>query len=461
MLDFFTLTVSLTLAFSLQAILFLFMTFFIKAYKGMRFWAYGCFGLALNFIAIYFRTIGDYEYVTIFLSNFFTIVSMFAFYYGSKQLFALPYNIKFGIITTCLYMLIIAFFTFVIDHLNVRILLYSAVLASLLFLNGSILLRHHQPFFNFSAKIVASLFILVGLFFVIRFVFHLLYPANVNSFVSNEGIQTMTLLVCLSLGILWTESIILMFNQKLQGELSIKSEELEATNMEKDKFFTILAHDLRGPLTTIMGMVDLMADKKSDLDASVMQEMAEAMKKSIHSTNILMDNLLDWASLQRGLNEIQKVQTTYGELMESVMPLLVVQAEIKKIAIEDNIPAGTPLYADPKMIQSILRNLLANALKFTPVNGKVQLISSVNKDGSLVFSVKDNGIGMDVDIRNNLFQINPLSRRTGTEGEKSTGLGLMICKEFVEKHGGRIWVDSQPGQGSTFSFCLEPNEQID
>jgi signal transduction histidine kinase len=205
-----------------------------------------------------------------------------------------------------------------------------------------------------------------------------------------------------------------------------------------------------------MGMVDFMADKRSGLNEAVMQEMAEAMKKSVHSTNILMDNLLDWATLQRGLKEIQKVQLTYGELINPVMPTLTIQAESKKITIVDDIPAATPLFADPKMVQSIFRNLLANALKFTPANGRVQLLSNVDKDGCLVFSVKDNGIGMEKEVLDNLFQINALSRRTGTDGEKSTGLGLMLCKEFVEKHGGAIWVESEPGVGSTFSFRLEP-----
>lgn len=459
MLDSLTLLIALTATFVLQAILFLVMTYFVKAYQGLRFWAFGCLSMALNFIVIYWRNAGMNEMLSIMLANFLSILSLLCFLYGSKRIMDMPFKIGRGLFGVILFMALIAYYTFIDNQLNARIIVYSLMMATILFLNGGILIKYNTGNFKVSAWILAGLFLLIGAFFLVRMIVHILHPITSNNFFTNHGIQPHTLLIGLCLGTLWTQGVILLVNQKLYDALLNKTQELEATNVEKDKFFTILAHDLRGPLATIMGMVDLLSDKKSDLDANVMQEMAESMKKSVHSTNILMDNLLDWASLQRGLNEIQKMQTTYGELIVSVMPILMVQAETKKITIQDDIPAATPLYADPKMVQSILRNLLANALKFTPINGKIQLSSTVDNDGSLVFSVKDNGIGMDKSILANLFQINSLSRRTGTEGEKSTGLGLMICKEFVEKHGGRIWVESKQGQGSCFSFCLEPKEE--
>jgi signal transduction histidine kinase len=456
MLDSLTLVIALTLTFSLQAVLFLLMTFFIKAYKGMRLWAYGCFGLALNFISIYLSSIGFCEEASIMLSNFLSMTSLLCFYYGTKQIMDLPINTKWGIVNSIIFLLVIAYYTFVYNHLNERIVVYSTMMAIILIMNSRLLIKYHRGSYKISAWILASLFFMIGIFFLIRVINVLVNPIPDNNFFTNHGIQPVTLLISLCLGILWTQGIILLVNQKLQGDISAKTKELETINIEKDKFFTILAHDLRGPLTTIRGMVDLMADKKSELGEKLMQEMAEAMKKSVHSTNILMDNLLDWASLQRGLNEIQKVPTTYGELMISVMPTLLVQSDIKKITIVEDIPDATPLTADPKMVQSIFRNLIANAIKFTPTNGKVQLTSSISSDGRMIFSVQDNGIGMTKPVLDNLFKINPYSRRTGTDGENSTGLGLMICKEFVDKHGGQIWVESEIGKGSTFSFCLEP-----
>ncbi len=459
MLDSLTLVIALSAAFTLQAILFLLMTFFVKAYQGMRFWAFGCIGLALNFIFIYLRSTGLNEDISIIGANVLSIASLLCFLWGSKRIMDMPIKVGRGVLGFVLFMAAIAYFTFVKNQLNERIIAYSLMMTIILFLNGNILIKYNKGTFKLSALILACLFLIIGSFFFVRMIVHIVHPITNNNFFTNEALQPLTLLIGLCLGTLWTQGVILLVNQKLFGALLKKTKELEATNLEKDKFFTILAHDLRGPLTTIMGMVDLMADKKSELGEELMQEMAEAMKESVHSTNILMDNLLDWASLQRGLNEIQKTQTTYGELIQSVMPTLLKQAETKKITIIDDIPGATPIYVDPKMVQSIFRNLIANALKFTPVYGTVQLLSRVDNDGFLIFSVKDNGIGMDKSILENLFQINPHSRRVGTEGEKSTGLGLMICKEFVEKHGGRIWVESEPGKGSIFSFCLETMEK--
>jgi signal transduction histidine kinase len=244
----------------------------------------------------------------------------------------------------------------------------------------------------------------------------------------------------------------------LQGELTENTEKLESTNKEKDKFFSVLAHDLRGPLTAIMGMVDLMADKETKLGEKLMQEMASAMKVSVHSTNILLDNLLDWASLQRGLKAVHPKNTTYGELMALEMPTLIVQAANKNITIIDDIPEITPLKADPILVQSVFRNLITNAIKFTPTNGTIRLTSYISDDGRLIFSIVDSGIGMDNQLLKHIFEFGPRSQRPGTDGESSNGMGLMICKEFVEKHGGRIWVESVVNKGSTFSFCLEPVE---
>jgi len=203
-------------------------------------------------------------------------------------------------------------------------------------------------------------------------------------------------------------------------------------------------------------MIDLMTDTKYEIEVKQHQAMALAMKKTAHSTNILLDNLLDWASMQSGLKTTQRVQTTYERLMVPVLPVLQAQAIYKNITILDKIPPETPLTVDSKMAQSIFRNLVANAIKFTPINGSILMQVNTSENGKTVFSISDNGIGMDKQLMKNVFEKGSIGRRLGTNGETSTGLGLMICKEFVEKHGGQIWVESEVNKGSTFSFCLEP-----
>jgi len=458
MLDLRTLVIALTITFTLQAILFLLMTLFINAYKGMRLWAYGCFCLALNFIFIYLRGHDSYANWMILGSNMVAISALLCFYYGTKQFLKLPIKVFWPLILSASYVVTIAYFTFVTNLLNIRIILFSVMMGLILLRNAQILIQYSGRTFKSSAMMLATLFLLVGLLLLIRSMYTIFYPIASNDFFTNTLMQSITMLFSLCLGVVWTQGVILLVNQKLQGELTQKTEELETTNLEKDKFFSVLAHDLRGPLTTIMGMVDLLADEKSELGEKLMQEMAFAMKKSVHSTNILLDNLLDWASLQRGLKIAQYEQTTFGEMMAIVMPAILVQAKSKNITVIDDIPSTTPLTADTKMIQSILRNLLANAIKFTPANGTIRLFSGTSDNGCLIFSVEDNGIGMDQKMMENLFSLGSQNRRLGTGGENSTGLGLIICKEFVEKHNGKIWVESEVGKGSTFSFCLEPKE---
>jgi len=415
--------------------------------------------LALNFISLYLRGIQFHTDWMILSSNVVSITALLCFYYGTKKFLKLPIKIIPALIWSLSYMLTTAYFIFADDRLNVRIILFSIMMGLILLRNAQLLIQHRSDTFKSSALILSGMFILIGFLLLCRAVFTIFNPCASNDFFNNNIMQSATMLFSLCLGVVWTQGVILLVNQKLHGELKIKTEALEATNQEKDKFFSILAHDLRGPLTTIMGLVDLMADEKSELGEKLMQEMAFAMKKTVHSTNVLLDNLLDWASLQRGLKSFVQEQTTYGELMATVMPPLLIQAASKNITIIDEIPSTTPLTADVKMIQSVFRNLLANAIKFTPANGTIRLISSMSDDGKIIFSIVDNGIGMDMNLMESLFDFGAHNMRKGTSGENSTGLGLMICKEFVDKHGGQIWVESEVGKGSTFSFCLEPDVQ--
>lgn len=456
MLDLRTLVIALTITYTLQTIIFLLMTVINNLYRGMRLWAYGSFCLAISFISIYLRGFGSLDTVLILVSNILSVTAVLLFFFGTKRLLNLPLKRFWSLFFLGIFTILIMYYSFIFDQLNQRTILLSVTMALLLIRISGLLMVNHRKSYRSSAWMLSSFFMIVGVFFAFRAVHTVVHPIEGNNFFEYSSIQALTLLFSLCFGIICTQGVILLVNQKLQGELTEKTEKLESTNNEKDIFFSVLAHDLRGPLTTIMGMVDLMADKNSKLGEKLMQEMASAMMGSVHSTNILLDNLLDWANLQRGLKAIHQINTTYGELIAPEMPTLLVQAENKNITIIDDIPESTPLKADPILVQSVFRNLITNAIKFTPTNGTIRLISNISDDGRLVFSIVDSGIGMDNQLLKHLFEFGPRSQRPGTNGESSNGLGLMICKEFVEKHGGRIWVESVVNKGSTFSFCLEP-----
>lgn len=456
MLDLRTLMVALIVIFTIQALLLMTMSMTIKVYRGLRLWAIGCLFLTSYLILLFLRKIGYWENFFIFTSNLSALSTFLFFYFGTRNLLNLPIKRLLPIVLSGIYMALIAYFTFISNHLTIRIILFSIMMTFILIKIGFTLIVHHKKSFRTSALILASLFLLLGAFFLFRTINTMIYPPENELYFQTNRLQALSYLVSICMGFVWCMAIIMLVNQKLYGELKDKTEELKSSNREKDKFFSILAHDLRGPLATIESMIDLMTEIKYDIDEKHHLAMTLAMKKTVHSTNILLDNLLDWASMQSGLKEIQRVEISYGKMMVPVMPVLHAQANNKNITLIDQIPEDTNLTVDSKMVQSVFRNLVANAIKFTPSNGTILMQSETSNDGKIVFSISDNGIGIEKVMLENLFDLGFNSRRLGTNGETSTGLGLMICKEFVEKHGGKIWIKSKVNQGSTFSFCLEP-----
>ncbi len=238
-------------------------------------------------------------------------------------------------------------------------------------------------------------------------------------------------------------------------ELAKKTHELEKMILEKDKFLSILAHDLRGSIATAVNLTELMSDEKNDFSKDDFLRFSGSLNKSINSTNELLDNLLEWTGLHRGLNNFNPIKTTFADVMSQFMPYLISLAKDKKITLTNDIPDDTLFFADVHMAQTIFRNLIVNAIKFTKEQGHIRLSVQKQDNGKTIFSVSDNGIGMNAKILESLFQINAKNNRLGTNGELSTGLGLLLCNDFVEKHHGRIWVESEVDKGSTFYLTLD------
>ena len=239
-----------------------------------------------------------------------------------------------------------------------------------------------------------------------------------------------------------------------EQELAKKTQELELMIAEKDKFFSILAHDLRGPVASAMNLTELMTDKSYDFSKEELLHLAESLNKSAKSTNELLENLLAWTGIQRGLKAFTPKQITFSDLMAPFLANLMDTARNKQISLRNDIPDNTQIIADSYMAQTVFRNLINNAIKFTREGGNIQLSFHINDKGQTFFSVADSGIGMNKDTLDTLFQLDFKNNRSGTNGEPSSGLGLLLCKEFVEKHGGNIWAKSEVGKGSTFSFTL-------
>jgi len=231
-------------------------------------------------------------------------------------------------------------------------------------------------------------------------------------------------------------------------------ENLQKVNAEKDKFFSIIAHDLRGHFNGFLGLTRILAEDLDTLTMREVQKMAENMQKSATNLYTLLENLLEWSQMQRGISTFEPESFLIVPIISKSINLVMDSANKKEIEICNNIPVDLEIFADKLMFALIIRNLTTNAVKFTRKGGNVTLAAKPGPGHSVEISIRDTGIGMNPQMVDDLFRLDVQTNRKGTENEPSSGLGLLLCKEFIEKHGGKLWVESEEGKGSIFYFAL-------
>jgi len=231
------------------------------------------------------------------------------------------------------------------------------------------------------------------------------------------------------------------------------SNELKALNASKDKLFSIISHDLRGPFTGIIGNLELLNESINSFTKEESQNMINDSLKCAKDTYLLLENLLEWARIQIGNSHVEPTNLKLFSLAESAAQLFASAISNKKISIIFDIDKNLQVCADEYMIFSVFRNLISNAVKFSSTSSKI-VLSSKSEFDSVTTCVEDNGIGISDKDKKKLFSTHTYYSTQGTDQEKGTGLGLILCKEFVEKNGGRIWVESEIGKGSRFIFTL-------
>ena len=253
---------------------------------------------------------------------------------------------------------------------------------------------------------------------------------------------------------LW-HGLIVDITERMQdeAEIKLKNEELINLNATKDKFFSIIAHDLKNPFNSILGFSNLLAEQIHEKDFSHIDEFVGYIQSSSQLAMDLLGNLLEWTRSQTGRMVFNPEFVEMVSLIKEVVSIMEASARQKKISIVFQLPRNAPVNADKAMISTILRNLISNAVKFTQADGEI--VISVDQLGNeLLVSVSDNGLGVRKELINKLFRVEESFTTSGTNNELGTGLGLILCKEFIDKHGGKIWVESEIGKGSKFSFTI-------
>ena len=240
---------------------------------------------------------------------------------------------------------------------------------------------------------------------------------------------------------------------KMNDEIKIQRDDLERSNKTKDTFFSIIAHDLRNPFNSIKGFSELMIENSHEYDEDKRLKFLKIIKASASNASSLLNNLLIWANSQSGNLEFNPQKIDVSLKVANVISLLEIQAINKEIEIINTINKSIYVYSDRNMVESILRNLISNAIKFTERKGCIKVYSNINLN-FVEITVKDNGIGISAADIKNLFSIEVKNSTKGTANEKGSGLGLILCKDFVERNGGRISVKSTLNKGSEFTFTL-------
>ena len=250
--------------------------------------------------------------------------------------------------------------------------------------------------------------------------------------------------------------------ERIKAEEKIKnySQELEAVNKAKDKFFSIIADDLRNPFIGIITISELLEGKLASVNNEISSQLlkyVEIIHASSKSAFTVLENLMHWSKLQKGDIGFNPMSKYINRIVDSTLPLVTVSAFKKNITIENGLSGKDLVFIDETLLITILKNLLMNAIKFTPNGGKI-ILSTHIKEKFLEVSVIDNGIGIDSKNLDKLFRIDSKFNHLGTDNETGTGLGLILCKEYIEKQGGTIRVKSELGIGSTFTFTLPLSE---
>ena len=254
--------------------------------------------------------------------------------------------------------------------------------------------------------------------------------------------------------IIWTGTLEdITYRKQYEEDIIQKNIELERANADKDFFMSLLAHDLKSPFTSILGFLELLTNNLYKYDMAEIEKQLSIVKHSANFTYNLLNDILIWAMSQSGKLPFEPIDLNLKMHCNQVIEMIKTNANIKDISIINDVDDNEIVFADPNMLNTILRNLISNAIKFTREGGNITIYSE-ETETEMIFSVADTGIGIEPEKIATLFDHSQIYSRKGTANELGTGFGLMLCKNFVTQHGGKIWAQNNPTEGTTFKFTF-------
>ncbi|MFA9188928.1 HAMP domain-containing sensor histidine kinase [Flavobacterium sp. FBOR7N2.3] len=411
--------------------------------KILKWFGYGKLLLTIGWIFLFLRNVIP-DFISINIANmivfsaccFETIAILTLLKSKSNKAYRLQIKI------TIVAMLVFNIATVLNSTINTRVLIASlGLFAIYLPPTISYFSEKGHNFFRISYGICYAAF---EVLIVIRVVFNYLNPQK--DFFSYTIFDSLYNIALFLLSLISTVGFLLLVKEK---------QDLKIQKLLKDRnqFFSIIAHDLRGPLGASVGLSEILAENIEECSHEEIKEITEMLHQSNKNSYKLLENLLDWSQVQTGMIEYNPKKVALSELIKENIELNKNAALNKNIALSFESTEFIEVEADKNMIDTIVRNLLTNAIKFTNKNGEIK-VKMYKESKKAVVSITDSGIGIPDDIKEKLFKTNGKVTQKGTEDELGTGLGLLLCSEFVKKHKGEIWAESEPGKGSTFKFTL-------
>ena len=243
--------------------------------------------------------------------------------------------------------------------------------------------------------------------------------------------------------------------KKMLMELKESENRLKELNASKDKFFSIVAHDIRSPFTALLGFTQILDEEFGELTAEEINEIVHSLRKTANNIFEFIEGLLDWSRVQSNKIEIKPIRLKLFNVIQDVFVLLSSVALAKKVRIVIDVPKDLFVLADENVVNTVLRNLVSNAIKFTSENDTITISVEDSGEEKIVVCVRDTGVGLTEEIKSKLFKLDEHISELGTNKEKGTGLGLLLCKDLLEKQQNKIWVESNKNEGSTFKFTLK------
>jgi len=272
---------------------------------------------------------------------------------------------------------------------------------------------------------------------------HIIFTYRIRDFIDNKNLSSLNK----------TLKKEIEERKAAEAASSQAQKKLVTLNLTKDKMFSIIAHDLRGPLGNIKSVVKLFLDEHEEMDSASLREFFKALYQDTENTFLLLENLLLWARSQKGDIQPEPTETDISSLIHETIEILKGVREKKNISIQTDIPENLTAVIDSSMIMTVLRNLVGNAIKFTPGGGEIS-IAADKTSNELIISIKDTGTGMSEEVIKKILNSDEFYSTYGTDNEKGSGLGIKLCRQFIEAHQGMISITSSKGSGSTFTVRL-------